>query len=61
MAADMKGIKYFLEGGDRRRGPCFGAPDVNPGFPSVSEEEAKKNAEFANSLVDELRAKPLQS
>ena len=48
----MKGIKYFLQGGDRRRGPCFGAPDTNP----TLSEPSKKNQEFANKLVDELRA-----
>ncbi len=52
MAADLEGIKYFLQGGDRRRGPCFGAPDTNPTFP----EPSKENREFADKLVDELRA-----
>jgi hypothetical protein len=43
-----------------RRSACFGAPDTN-GRPQVSKEERLENTEFADRLVDELRAKPLQS
>jgi hypothetical protein len=45
---------------DCRRGPCFGALDSNP-VSRLSEEERKRNAEFADNLVDELRATKLVS
>ena len=58
MAATLKQIEGMLRNGSNRRGPCFGAPDINPvdsEYEGLSEEEIKEREEAVRALMEDFK------